>query len=707
MNKRYLNLKSKYKNKRSGVNIGQELIAPCLEGRPRLYRRGTAYFSSSSMKSYASSVSEILAKDVKIEILCSPVVQDQRLIKILESNSTDEKKQENILKFSETVMLDAVGFGHNPENINYRSKVLSFMIASGQLEIKFAIPKSIDSLITKDDYEDLYHVKNGYFLFHDGTEIAFDGSFNESESGHSNNYESTQVFRSYINADLERLKETKDEIDEEWSGKSEDLIIYHLNDEIVEKIRELAPITPPVNPKPPVTPPKSKLPFELRKHQNDALEKWKKNDYKGILALATGAGKTITAIHAAVVAAKEETLCVIIAVPYVVLAEQWIEVLSEYRVEPYKCFGSSSSWYPQLSDAVGRFNLGIKNFLPIIVVNATLRGTKFQSQLKKIERSTLGNIFMISDECHHHANQNTIKKLPKAKYIMGLSATPWNKDDEESRTILKGYYGDIVAEYTLDDAMDDGILCQYSYQIHEVEMSSEEEKEYLRLTRIISSFYKKKTEGVLSTDERSMLENTIFKRARLLDGIEDKFEALGTLLKSQKPSPYKLFYCGSGFQASYEEDHEFVEADSIRIIDRITSILADRGWNVSKFTSEESQQDRRSVLQTFKSKLIHAIAAIKVLDEGFDVPMCNEAYFTASSSSERQWVQRRGRILRKSDAKKDAKVHDFVITKTSNADDFKELVNNEIKRVNAFYQSCSNKGEIQSQIQTIKNTYNL
>ena len=100
-----------------------------------------------------------------------------------------------------------------------------------------------------------------------------------------------------------------------------------------------------------------------------------------------------------------------------------------------------------------------------------------------------------------------------------------------------------------------------------------------------------------------------------------------------------------------DEDEPKVEQDSIRIIDRITLILADRGWAISKFTSEESHHERRNVLKTFKDKHIDAIAAIKVLDEGFDVPMCNEAYFTASSTSERQWVQRRGRILRTSDNK--------------------------------------------------------
>ena len=712
-NKSYLNLERKYKN-RQGVNIGQKLIAPCLAGEPKLYRRGTAYFSSSSMKAYAESMSKLIEKNVKFEIICSPVIQDKGLIEILESNSTKEKKEINVIKLAENIMLDAVGFEKNKENVSYRSKVLSYLIASGRLEIKFAIPKAIEKLITEISYEDLYHVKNGYFVFSNGDEVAFEGSFNESEGGHSKNIESTLVFRSWKSGDLERLEDTKQEIDGDWNEEedSKDLKIYPLGDEILEKIKRIASKTPPIKPHPPSpTPPPDPdpdptdddLPYDLMPHQTDALEKWKDNNYKGILALATGSGKTITAIHAAVVASKKETLCLVISVPYIVLAEQWVEVLNEYGVVPYECFGSSKKWYSKLENVVGRFNLGIKNFLPIIVVNATLNGEKFQSQLKKIENSDHGEIFMISDECHHHANKNIIKKLPKAKYILGLSATPWNPGDEESEVILKSYYVDEVATYTLQQALDDKRLCPYSYHIHEVEMNSDEEEEYLRLTRLITSLYSKES---LNPSEQSMLDNTIFKRARLLDGIEDKFNKLAEIIKLKKPSPYKLFYCGSGYQASYEDDEDLqIEKDSIRIIDRITEILDEQDWDVSKFTSTESHRDRRNVLKTFKSKQIHAIAAIKVLDEGFDVPMCDEAYFTASSSSERQWVQRRGRILRKSDNKDSAIVHDFVITKTSSTTNFKELIAREMARVDAFFESCSNQHDIELQIKAIKNAY--
>jgi len=124
-NKSYLNLERKYKNKLAGTNIGRELIAPCLAGEPTLYRRGTAYFSSSSLKSYASVIEKLIEKEVKFEILCSPVIQDKALVAILENNSSEKKRLEALLKLSETILLDAAGFSQDPSSLSHRAKVLS------------------------------------------------------------------------------------------------------------------------------------------------------------------------------------------------------------------------------------------------------------------------------------------------------------------------------------------------------------------------------------------------------------------------------------------------------------------------------------------------------------------------------------------------------------------------------------------------------
>ena len=672
-------------------NVAEEFYIPVLREAVK-HDIAVGYFTTNGLLIILQGIEGLVKNNGRMRILIGDPLTPEEYDALNDNNYAHNKFDE---------IWREIFNGDFSEIERYRLQIFSWLCNKGYLEIKYA-----------SRVGGMYHKKIGLIEDESGDQVVFNGSMNltrralvSNEYNPNGNSEEFSVYPSWIDGFYNWGKPKIEDFEKVWNGNEPNTRVIDLPSEAYQNIKKY--YQNPDLPRPPSSIsslPESGLPYELREPQEKALKKWKNNNYKGILALATGSGKTITAIHAAVMTAKKETLCVIIAVPYIVLAEQWVEVLSKYNVEPYKCFGNHKKWYQNLSSAVGRFNLGIKKFLPIIVVNATLNGKKFQNQLKKIENSNHGEIFMITDECHHHANKNTIKKLPRAKYVLGLSATPWNKDDNESKAILKSYYDDIVDEYTLDMALKDGWLCPYSYQIHEVEMNQEEEEEYLRLTRIIGSLYKQKTEGSLSPEDKSILDNMIFKRSRLLDGVEDKFKVLDEVLRISKPSPYKLFYCGSGFQADYEDESK-PEKDSIRIIDRITSILAERDWNVSKFTSEESHHDRMNVLQSFKNKQIDAIASIKVLDEGFDVPMCDEAYFTASSSSERQWVQRRGRILRKSDNKKSAIVHDFVITKTSSTDDFKDLINKEMARVDAFFKSCSNKNDIKNQIQTIKNNY--
>ena len=159
-------LKNRYQNGKD--NIGHDFLRPCLE-RCTHYRRGTGFFSSSALKTYASSLEHIIKDDVKIEILCSPVIQDRSLLKVLEFNATKEDRENTIRKLAEKVLLFAVGYQLDPSRIDFRSKLLSYLIARGQLEVKFAIPKDFDWPTEADNDRNIYHVKMGYFDFPDGS----------------------------------------------------------------------------------------------------------------------------------------------------------------------------------------------------------------------------------------------------------------------------------------------------------------------------------------------------------------------------------------------------------------------------------------------------------------------------------------------------------------------------------------------------------
>jgi|LWDU01.1.fsa_nt_gi superfamily II DNA or RNA helicase len=613
-------------------------------------------------------------------------------------------------------------FNQNFSKINrYRLEVFSWLLNNKYLQIKYAVRR-----------RGMYHKKIGILEDEKGDFIVFSGSINLTNNAvisHADNpdgnSEEFSVYPSWEEREFERHGAAKIEyFNKVWNGEEVNTTTLPLPSDDYQVIHDVY-----TKHEPPISQLEEELEkiyddrfekensskrtkFELYDHQKSALKHWKNNNYRGILALATGSGKTVTAIHALIKVSeatfnKNKKLCVIVAVPYVVLADQWVDELEKHAgVTPMKCYGGSDKWFSQLNDKIRNFRLGNIDLLLIVVVNATLGNTKFQSQLDLLQSSEQGKLFIISDECHHHANKRIIDKLPKADFIMGLSATPWTNNDQKSETLLKSYYGGIVDVFTIDDALEKNILCQYKYYIHEVSMDSGEEETYIDLTNKIAPLYKRKIEVGLSREEDLMLQNIIFKRARHLDSIEDKFNVLDRILKTKQPEPFKLFYCGSGSQVNDEEDRD-ANQESLRTIDRITSILDKNNWSVSKFTSEESHDRRVSILDSFKRQEINAIAAIKVLDEGFDIPMCDEAYITASTSNERQWVQRRGRILRKSKGKEFATIHDFVITKTSDSGIFQGLIKNEMKRVDEFFRSCANKEDIKSKIDKIKLTYNL
>ncbi len=185
-----------------------------------------------------------------------------------------------------------------------------------------------------------------------------------------------------------------------------------------------------------------------------------KNDYKGIFALATGAGKTITAIHTAVRISESKKLALIISVPYQVLADQWCDVLELFNIFPIRCYESSQKWLTELESTVGDFNLPIgQDFFAAVVVNRTLKTDKFQSIISNIKQSEM---MFVGDECHRHSNQSWKAYLPDASFRIGLSATPWSVKDEESSLNLTSYYGPVVSVYTIDDALNQGVWSGYT-----------------------------------------------------------------------------------------------------------------------------------------------------------------------------------------------------------------------------------------------------
>jgi len=556
---------------------------------------------------------------------------------------------------------------------------LAYLIASGKIEFRFAIPKNSTDVGEEADDRNLYHVKVGYFVFEDESIVAFEGSINESDSAYQYNTESAQVFKSWLAEDRKRASNLVTDIDLDWNKKNPHIEVYDLSGEALEKIKKLSPSERPRPPKvhipAPVKPDPSlaAIPSNLRAYQEQALNAWKANRYHGILAMATGTGKTKTAIEALLrFLNNADNGLAVITVPYQELARQWVRELTERNISTISVFDAQENWVTRVENIIqSHCSLGERSSkLPVLVcVNKSFRDDKFQSLLKRLEGRP-GNRMLIVDECHHFNKAHQVDYLPSSfRFRLGLSATPYESDEEK---FLEHYFGDIVFEFKLSEAIQQGYLCQYTYHPILIEFTEAEANKY-------SDTLKKMTNND-SYDGYGELD-------RILETVVGKLVKLEEVLKQNLNKVFSLFYCGEGYI-------EVENGERIRQIDSLTRLLNKLGWRVGRITSLESTNDRKATIDNLKSQHIDAIASMRILDEGIDIPDCRRAYILASQRSERQGIQRRGRVLRKSEGKNIAEIYDFILVgpKLSNKE-LDLLYGREIKRAKMFSEDALNKSE--------------
>jgi len=675
------NLKTRYKNGED--KIGRDLIGPCLK-ECKLYRRGTGTFTSSALKAYVGAIDHLLKDDVKVQILCSPKI-DTQLIRILQDIVTPVQRLKKIRELTDQIPLTALGYTINSSNPDYQGKLLSYLISKGIIEIKFAIPteyiegdiKNTEINIEELETRNMYHVKFGYFVFPDESIVAFDGSANESDSALHHNTERVFVFKSWEESQLNLLKITKEDLDEDWEERNSYIKVFPISDEALKLIKEMAPSK---RPKPPKAEPKintnEPLAIDsnlLRSYQANALTEWKGNGYHGILAMATGTGKTKTAIEALSRFIKNtQNGLVIITVPYQELARQWVKELGLLDFATVSVFEAQENWANRVLNIIqSHIEMGgHDNKLPILVcVNKSFRDDRFQNLLKKTHNRS-GYRMLIVDECHHFNKEEYIKYLPISfNYRLGLSATPYEK--EETRHLDK-YFGDIVYEFKLKEAIEQGYLTQYSYHPILIEFTEIEANKYLETI--------KKLTNNIEIDKYNELD-------RILETMVGKLTKLEEILKKIDIKEFSLFYCGEGYV-------ELEDGERIRQIDSLTRLLTSLNWRVGSITSNEIPIQRKGILDNLKNRNIDAIASMRILDEGIDIPECRQAFILASQRSERQGIQRRGRVLRKSSGKDLARLYDFILVgpKLTNQE-LDKLYNREIKRAQMFTEDAINKEE--------------
>ncbi len=640
-------LKLSYRTGRD--DMVKDFFIPCMESSV-LYRRAAGYFTSAGLALAARGVASLASRRGKMKLVVSPYLEpaDVEALQAAVSNPADVLR--TIAARSLADIEDAL--------IKDRLNALAWLAAAGLLEIKLALRLDSRGGFSRG----IFHEKTGIFTDRDGNHVAFSGSSNETAGGLVENFESIKVFCSWRDQEGRVLEEVEN-FEALWNDSTPGLRVMDFSaagKELLERFRDFD--KPPAGlsldrvkePGPQIdfSPPKG---FELRPYQIDAIRAWSKAGGKGIFAMATGSGKTLTALTlASKVAEKNRPLALIIVCPFINLCKQWLREMATFGLQPVACYEGKDRWQAELEDGYQRLSVGMSQVHAIVVTNATFQSESFQARIRPRIASSSVHHLLIADEVHNLGAERIREALPDGIAMrLGLSATPERHYDPVGTSAVLEYFGKIVYEYPLSLAIADGRLCRYRYYPITVELTASEIDEYEELTTKLAKFFSRGDDDEMNQAAMRLL----IKRARLLAGTENKLAALERVIDSLPEPPKKaIFYCGDGRTTDAITDEE------VRQIQAVARLLGEKhGLRVRNFTFRESTEEREEILRDLTSGFLDGVVAIRCLDEGIDLPDLRMGFLLASSTNPRQFVQRRGRLLRNAFGKSRAVIYDFVV----------------------------------------------
>lgn len=675
MSLKNLNIKISYNSDKD--DILNDFYIPALSESVS-YKRIGGFFSSSSFALAARGLSKFVQHGGHMQLLVNYLLQKEDK-EIIERINTDSEFANNLL--SESIS----EWDLEDEIIRNHVKIFGWMIAHSTLDLKIAIT----------DRPEIFHQKIGIMKDSDGNEISFSGSNNETSLGWKSNIEEFKVFKEWVEEQNKYLQQDKQNFDNFWKGDTKRFLVVDAPTAVLERLIEIAPkdfddikndngednnillddnFTQPVKP------------IKLYDFQKDAIDNWIKNNYKGIFEMATGTGKTFTALGAAkIILENKGQICMIIAVPYKHLVTQWSDEISKFfpRMITINAHSESRGWVEKTNNYLSDYKNGfIKNFA-IVISYDSLSSDKFLRIFEKwIDFSK--QYILIADEVHNFGSRKRmLGMINNIALRLGLSATPTRWFDEQGTNKIIEYFDKTVFKYDLKMAIDNGFLCHYDYHPIFVKMSDDEMEQYLEFTQKIYNSYR----GMQDLENNTYLKLLLIKRSKILKNIKSKLELFEKLildLKSREMIDHLLVYCDASDQ-----------------LDIVQKIINKYGIINHKFTQKESNEQRRKILSNFDAGIYKCLVAIKCLDEGVNVPSTKMAIILASTTNPREYIQRRGRVLRKVEGQeKKATIYDFTVLPSDIIDNKivstieKNIFNKELSRIQEFLKTADNKAEI-------------
>jgi DNA phosphorothioation system restriction enzyme len=462
--------------------------------------------------------------------------------------------------------------------------------------------------------------------------------------------------------------------------------------------------------------PQIPISLQLRTYQRQAIANWFANNGRGTLKMATGSGKTITALAIVCELYKQINLQVLLIVcPYRHLVTQWQRECQKFNLKPILAFETARNWQNELSTQLYNINSGSQQFLTLITTNSSFISESLRSQLKYLPERTL----IIGDEAHNLGATKLEESLPRTVGLrLALSATPERYFDEDGTRSLFEYFGEVLQpEFTLKDAINQGALVHYLYYPILVELTESESLTYSKITHKIGKILSYKGRENIDFGNLEKTEETgeditylLMQRARLIGAAENKLPALRELMKNRHETTHTLFYCGDGSVESSVSPTQ--NQSNLHQLKQVARILGtELNYRISTYTAQTSLQEREDLRKQFESGELQGLVAIRCLDEGIDIPAIQTAVILASSSNPRQFIQRRGRILRPHPGKERATIFDMIVLppdldrKTLDVE--KNLLKKELRRFVEFADLADNSGEARMKLFDLQKRYGL
>lgn len=724
-------------------NSPEKFFNDCLENSKE-FDLQLGYFSSATISVLAESFASFISRGGRMRLIINHIVSDE-----------DKEAISKGIKGGIIECFDLTNFEELRKTFDEYTRqffdCLAFLIYDHRIDIRIIRPRNKKGIA---------HTKSGQFR--DGDSVtSFTGSANFTISGLFNNLEEIKIDRSdsidmMVQKRIASQREEFDTIMQQTKRNIEYLspdnlisaISTNFGDKSVEELLDVEYKLRKVKAEKAAKKAKENLKIEEavevrditpafpypsgpRDYQNQAFENWKNNSQKGLFAMATGTGKTITSLNCLLEIYKRKGYYKsIILVPTVTLVNQWEQECHKFHfTNIIKVFSKNPAWH----DEVDRILFNKKHQTDkdpeisyiIISTYASYSREKVFNILNQFDKRRL---LMIADECHNMGSGSLIRRLKEIPYLrrIGLSATPERQFDEKGNKKLQAFFGvednKYTYEYSMEEAIQKGVLCKYMYYPHIVNLTPDEMIKYIELSEKISKYFNYNTGAFENEDE--ILKRLLLARKRIIHKAFNKLQVFKDIIHKRYDTygnlKYSLIYVPEGNKPDYlgaEDDFDTTEdiaddTEAEHLINQYTLAVTevDEKVTIRKFTF--GQKDREEILDDFAKGKLQVLTSMKCLDEGVDVPRSELAIFCSSTGNPRQFIQRRGRVLRTHPDKKMAELHDLVVVPEVNPNSAcfrieQSLLRGELARVNNFAMLSENPSFSEMELREVLDHYGL